>query len=977
MRQRFRVLLRFDTSGMKKGLLLLFIFLPITLCYTQSAIFKNNFKPNISHYSRADFQADAQFWAMTTDLKGNLYFGNNDGVVIYDGERWEKISLPNNSSVRSLITTDEGTIYAGGYNELGIIERDSTNSPHYVSLIEDLKLENQNFENLWQVHQIDDYIIFRTFNELIVLNDKKATHISSKEAFIYSYVIDNKLYVQDLNNGIFQFDYRNLRLEKIFSNEEIQGKSLVNLMPLDGNGNIAGISMDGNFFIGNLNSNEIRLEGSIFRNERKDRVISAIPYKDYFLLGTLSSNILVLDKKGNITDKIIALNQNYDSSVLNLYKTKEGNVWSLLNNGLDFIEFNSPVSHAFRDAAVYDALLDKKNIYLATNKGVYASTRSPSNSSQNLPSFKRIEETEGQAWSIQKINGDIIVGHDKGLLMVNGTRANTITDIGGFWKVIAIPNQSNKFLACNYNGFYLLNYSNETWTIEHKIQGFDESTRDIIYAGSDNTFWVCHGYKGIYKIKIDSNLERVFAMEHFTDQNGLKSPYNVNVTKWNGEIIFTTNTGIYTFNDSTNVFEKHPYLNNILDPSRNTRKLFQNDKKAWFVQDDEVGFFKIHENSPILYKNLFANLKGNLIRGMETILPYQKNEVLIGATNGLFIYQLDKKETTHPIETQITQVFYMDSTKQKILPLHKGEKTILSNNVRTLQFEYAVPAMSSSVEIQYAHKLEGIDKEWSSWNTMPFREYTHLPPGDYTFKVKSKNLLGNQGKVASFAFEILPAWYQTKIAILVYVFLFCLAVGILIFLVKKKIEKEKFKEKSRAEKTKKLLTLEIEQLKLKQEKERIRLDKKILEEDNIHKSKELANYTMVLMKKKDIFSETYYHLKEFRKTLKTQAAKKRLQEVIIKLNQHRIGEEYMKVFDVNFEKIHHTFFQRLKEIYPDITQRDLRLCAFIKMNLTNKEIAPLLNISVRGVETARYRVRKKLEVQDIKFSQFLEELVEE
>ena len=272
MRQRFRVLLRFDTSGMKKGLLLLFIVLPITLCYTQSAIFKNNFKPNISHYSRADFQADAQFWAMTTDLKGNLYFGNNDGVVIYDGERWEKISLPNNSSVRSLITTDKGTIYAGGYNELGTIERDSTNSPHYVSLIKDLKLEKQNFENLWQVHQIDDYIIFRTFNELIVLNDKKATHISSKEAFIYSYVIDNKLYVQDLNNGIFQFDYRNLRLEKIFSNEEIQGKSLVNLMPLDGNGNIAGISMDGNFFIGNLNSNEIRLEGSIFRNERKDRV---------------------------------------------------------------------------------------------------------------------------------------------------------------------------------------------------------------------------------------------------------------------------------------------------------------------------------------------------------------------------------------------------------------------------------------------------------------------------------------------------------------------------------------------------------------------------------------------------------------------------------------------------------------------------------------------------------------------------------
>ena len=111
--------------------------------------------------------------------------------------------------------------------------------------------------------------------------------------------------------------------------------------------------------------------------------------------------------------------------------------------------------------------------------------------------------------------------------------------------------------------------------------------------------WVCHGYIGIYKVKIDTNLERVFAMEHYTDQNGLKSPYNVNVTKWNGEIIFTTNTGIYTFNEATNVFEKHPYLNNILDPSKNTRKLFQSNNKAWFVQDEEVGYFNILQKSPI------------------------------------------------------------------------------------------------------------------------------------------------------------------------------------------------------------------------------------------------------------------------------------------------------------------------------------------------------------------------------------------
>ena len=83
----------------------------------------------------------------------------------------------------------------------------------------------------------------------------------------------------------------------------------------------------------------------------------------------------------------------------------------------------------------------------------------------------------------------------------------------------------------------------------------------------------------------------------------------------------------------------------------------------------------------------------------------------------------------------------------------------------------------------------------------------------------------------------------------------------------------------------------------------------------------------------------------------------------------------MEVFDVNFERIHHNFFEKLMEMNPKLTKRELRLCAFVKMNLANKEISPLLNISVRGVETARYRVRKKLGIDhDLSFHEFLIDL---
>ena len=67
-----------------------------------------------------------------------------------------------------------------------------------------------------------------------------------------------------------------------------------------------------------------------------------------------------------------------------------------------------------------------------------------------------------------------------------------------------------------------------------------------------------------------------------------------------------------------------------------------------------------------------------------------------------------------------------------------------------------------------------------------------------------------------------------------------------------------------------------------------------------------------------------------------------------------------KIFETYFDEVHDEFFKRLKEKYPQLSPNDLRLCAYIRMNFSTKEIATLLNISYRGVEISRYRLRKKL-----------------
>jgi DNA-binding CsgD family transcriptional regulator len=68
-------------------------------------------------------------------------------------------------------------------------------------------------------------------------------------------------------------------------------------------------------------------------------------------------------------------------------------------------------------------------------------------------------------------------------------------------------------------------------------------------------------------------------------------------------------------------------------------------------------------------------------------------------------------------------------------------------------------------------------------------------------------------------------------------------------------------------------------------------------------------------------------------------------------------------FAKHFDKVHSDFVMQLKTKHPDISPNEVKLCSYLRMNLSSKEIAQLLNISLRGVEISRYRLRKKLNLQ--------------
>jgi AraC family chitin signaling transcriptional activator len=225
---------------------------------------------------------------------------------------------------------------------------------------------------------------------------------------------------------------------------------------------------------------------------------------------------------------------------------------------------------------------------------------------------------------------------------------------------------------------------------------------------------------------------------------------------------------------------------------------------------------------------------------------------------------------------------------------------------------------------------------WSDWQESSFKEYSLLRPGKYVFHVKARSLLGERASETTYHFQILPAWYQTRWAIFIYFVLAICSLSLIVWLVNRRIIKEKEKTIAEEKEKRKVLELELERIKLSREKDQIKKDKDLLEEDVIYKSKELANYTMLLVKKRELLSVMHNELKELKETVRNDTSRQIVRDLMKRINMNLQDEEHIKVFEANFERVHHEFFSQLKTTFPDLTQKELQLCAFVRMNLTNK-----------------------------------------
>lgn len=918
--------------------------------------------PLILNYPKSVYNAGTQNWAISQDERGFMYFANSEGVIIFDGIRWTRVEISASKPIRSLFIDDDNTIYIGFLNDFGILEPGSNGTYIFRSLRKRIPEGITDFDDIWRIHKIPQGIVFQTYEYFFVLNNGTIETIVPELKFHFSFVMDDRLFIQE--PGIGLFEYNSGRLIKLPYSSTIRNMEIIAMIDR-GNGSYL-ICTSGNgifeYTDGRLEKWQVRVTAFT----EKARLYSAIEITEgHLAFGTILKGLVIADADGNILQHINKKEGLQNSTVLSLFLDRSENLWLGLDNGIDYIEINSPITFIKEFESLgtgYCATVFDHMLYLGTNQGLYA--RSFKNDIYYGHEFELVEHTAGQVWSLNVFDNQLLCNHNSGTFIIEGKTGRRISREEGAWRYIRSMEDAGMLIGGHYNGLVMLKLREGRWTFHHKIKGFNESSR-FLQQSANGDIWISHGAKGVFRLKLNEEMDSVMDHRLYNARSGLPSDERNIIYKLNGEVFVSTMEGCYIYDESSDRFIYSGQLNAIFD-FEGRLKTFSKDETGniWYIAEHESGLLRLNEDNTYTKITIpFKPLDRMYINEFESIYPYNKDHIITGIDNGFAHYSSSRpKRYSDPYPAYITKVElpYMDSVIHPVLQKTDPETTVFPFSRNTFRFYFTSPFYEGLQNLEFSYLLEEFNDQWSAWTATAFKDYTNLTEGIYTFKVKARNIYGVESETDTFQFTIDPPFYRSKAAYYLYALIILILLFITIMFVRysNRMARKKAEIKHQEELKKK--EEQFEHQALIAEKEIIRLRNEKLRSEMIHKDKELANQTMNIIQKNKLLHKLKEEISLLMNSSEDPRVKTKLLVIKRKLEKEIDNKKQNQVFKDYFEEVHDDFFNRLKQTHPTLSARDLHLCAYIKMNLSTKEIATLLNITIRGVEISRYRLRKKL-----------------
>ena len=944
--------------GTKIGLLVLRRFTFLLGAFLLGTIVQADipFAPRVINYAMADYKAGNQNWSVAQDQTGTMYFGNNQGLLQFDGINWRLYKLPNNNAVRSLYISDNQRIYVGSFEEFGYFEADEKNRLVYHSLKERVLGYTFSNDEIWTINEHKGNIYFQSFSSFFVYDGQTVKSLSGS-APLYFFSLFDTLYAQLMGGGFCR--YENGRFIELVARNRLNDDHVVAVLPYD-NELLLITATSGCFLYGKElksldNAVSHLLKGSIANR-------ATMTKDSIYIIGTIANGVIAMSKQGDLLWHINRENRLINNTVLGVYMDLQNNLWTVLDNGIATIQMNAPVyvyePSESQIGMVHDLAIKNQKMYLATNQGIYLSSK------ENL-SPQLIPYSEEQTWYIENVDNQLMAGHNRGMLLIKDDQVETIAgwNDGGTALRKGVIFGKEVLLQMSYSSLSVFfKDSTGQWIFSHNVDGFSNLIKsfEIDLAGN---IWASHMHKGLYRVSLDETLSKVNDIQYVGKLEPDSQEGKINVMKLRGRIILTDGQQFYTYEDLSNTIVPYQVLNESFPELGDTYRIvpLHNDM-FWFVRDTEYallsyekGFFVLKQRFPFsIFRHPPIEGRGNVYVDTDGVSYFCLNGGIAMYSSGM------AKGDSLKISLHLSSVKAYDrkNSKSYLLacrqPRTSSENIILDYQYNSILFELGYPDYSRFyTKVKY--RLEGFDNKWQEDEAGLVKSYSDLPYGDYIFRAVVEDGAGEELSSLAYPFTIKRPFYQSIPAILIYFVLIGYLIFVLIKVCVRRIisNDNQQREKYRLQQEEQLRRQEQVITKLKNEK---------LEGELTYKSKELASATLSIIMYNEFLAGLKKNIQELH--LSGNYSRKSFDQLIKRIDDSLTNEEEWKIYQINFDHIHENFFRKLKDHFPDLTPSDLRMCALLRLNMPTKDMARMLNLSIRGVEAARYRLRKKLDLPE-------------
>ncbi|HYG52020.1 MAG TPA: SpoIIE family protein phosphatase [Flavobacteriales bacterium] len=704
------------------------------------------------------------------DQRGYIFAGNAGGVLIYDGLQWDFVKVEQGAYVFTIDQDKNGTIYVGTSNgEFGKLTRDKNGGMKFVSLKAVFEKNKLELGTITKLFCVDDLIYIHTPENLFCIQGKKVSVIPTGSSYQIMLRCENRIYVRERGVGLVEIDGTTKKtLSTVY---EFSDYGILGVVKYDPN-QLLVVTQEKGLWLYNTRNRQAMCFNADSVGLKKHGIIGARNLSNgEFALNTTNSGVLIVDANGkvkNTINKSTGLRVNYIRDIL---EDKHRNLWLAMTNGIALVNHGSLLHYYDDETGLLGGVecivkLDEL-VYVGTSEGLFAES-----ANDPLKHFNQVNNVTGEVADLVIYKNSIIAATSRGVFSGNKTSFKEL--YSGVIHTIAVLPQKEQLLIAGPESVLLIDLKTNRILFEEYFETIIARclslTVDPASTAENTVVWMGSVGQGIFKISV---INDKIGIEKF-DNLDEHSLHLIRPAIIYNKVYFCTNGGLrkmITGDDGKPFFDLAGILPS-LDGSQVTH-VKQTNKRIWVCADNKIFHFDT-DKKPVTIPFLPIDM-GRI----NNIYAEDERNCWIAAADGLVRY---KENYTKNYSQEFTValrkvVVNNDSTLFKGNWFANGKfmnaqpansKFELAYKFNSYEFTITALYFEEADKILYTHMLEGHDASWSSWSNENKIKYSNLREGNYTLRIKAKNVFGYQSKVLKFSFTILPPWYRTTWAYIAY-----------------------------------------------------------------------------------------------------------------------------------------------------------------------------------------------------------------